>query len=178
LLDPLAATSTVAKSVLVVGLGNPVLGDDGVGWKVADLVERSVRCCASPVEVDCVGLGGVALMERLIGYDEVVLVDAICTGRWPVGTVRRLPFDELADPLEGYSASAHDASLACALRLGRDLGARIPTRIVVVAIEARSLYEFSDRLSPAVAQAVPRAVRVVLRTLGMGPGTQATGLQE
>ena len=60
---------------LIVGLGNPILGDDGIGWKVAEEMEKHLTEGA-PVEVMCLSLGGISLMEHLIGYDHVILVDA------------------------------------------------------------------------------------------------------
>jgi hydrogenase maturation protease len=154
---------------LVLGLGNPILGDDGVGWHVAEQVRR--RLATSPedrsasVEVECAAQAGLGLMERMIGYDRAILVDAVRTGRWPVGAVHRLALEEIPEPCAGHLASAHDASLQAALALGRRLGAALPARITVVAVEARTVHEFSVGLTPAVADAVPKAADMVLATL-------------
>jgi hydrogenase maturation protease len=159
-------------SILVVGMGNPILGDDGVGWRVAEEVQRRLQSPVSSdqrleIEVDCVSLGGLSLMERLIGYDRVVLIDAIATGRQPVGTVTRFPLADLPDVSAGHSTSAHDTSLKTALQLGGTLGAAVPTDITVVAVETRNTFDFSEELTPAVAAAVPRAADMVMRALGI-----------
>ena len=60
---------------MVIGLGNPILGDDGVGWKVAEEVRKQLPCDMS-VNVDCLSVGGISLMEHLIGYDRAILIDA------------------------------------------------------------------------------------------------------
>jgi hydrogenase maturation protease len=175
---------------LVVGLGNPILGDDGVGWRVAEEVKRriadsewqivssgpvishakrpsAISYQPSAIEVDCVSLGGLSLMERLVGYERAILIDAISTGQWPVGSVHRFPLDALPDSTAGHSASAHDTSLQTALKLGRAMEAPLPPsgEIVVVAVEARSVYDFGEDLTPPVAAAVPRAVEMVIETL-------------
>jgi len=168
---------------LVVGLGNPILGDDGVGWRVAEEVQRRIADSEwqivssepvishakrpSAIEVDCVSLGGLSLMERLVGYERAILIDAISTGQWPVGSVNRFPLDALPDSAAGHSASAHDASLQTALKLGRAMGAPLPPigEIVVIAVEARSVYDFGEDLTPPVAAAVPRMVEMVIETL-------------
>ena len=164
---------------LVVGLGNPILGDDGVGWRVAEEVRHYFQSPISnpqspftrdqslEIEVDSVSLGGLSLMERLVGYERAILIDAISTGQWPVGSVHRFPLDALPDSAAGHSASAHDASLQTALKLGRAMGAPLPPigEIVVVAVEARSVYDFGEALTPPVAAAVPRAVEMVVETL-------------
>ncbi len=159
---------------LVIGLGNPILGDDGVGWKVAEEVKKSLQ--PSPlaplpdrergnVEVDTAALGGLSLMERLIGYERVIIVDSMETGDSPVGSVSAFPLASLPDPMAGHSASTHDATLMTALRTAEELGADIPKQIDIVAIEAKNVYDFSEELSPAVAAAVLPAVRKVLELL-------------
>lgn len=149
---------------LVIGLGNPILGDDGVGWKVAEALS-SVVSRQSSVEVDTAALGGLSLMERLLGYDRVVLVDSMETGQGPVGSVQTFPLASLPDPMSGHSASAHDTSLMTALRTAEQIGANIPNHVDIVAIEAQNVYDFSEELSPPVAAAVPVAVEHVMKLL-------------
>ena len=158
---------------LIIGLGNPILGDDGVGWVVAEKVQAELKNRqsaiedAQSVEVDCASLGGLSLMERLTGSERVILVDAIFTGTQPVGTVRRFLLDELPDLSAGHSASAHDTSLRNALHVGRDMQVPLPDdeNVTIVTVEAEAVYDFSQELSPAVAAAVPLALQQVLDLL-------------
>jgi hydrogenase maturation protease len=108
-------------------------------------------------------------MERVLGYERVVLVDSMETGGSPVGSVRTFPLASLTNPMSGHSASAHDTSLITALKTAESLGADIPKRVDVVAVEARNVYDFSEELSPPVAAAVPEAVRAVLDLLQGAP---------
>ena len=155
---------------LIIGLGNHILGDDGVGWVVADQVRaalsnpRSAILNPQSVEVDCASLGGLSLMERLTGSERVILVDAIFTGAKPVGTVSRFLLDELPDLSAGHSASAHDTSLRNALQIGREMDILLPKDedVTIVTVEAENVFDFSQDLSPAVAQAVPQALQAVL----------------
>jgi hydrogenase maturation protease len=181
---------------LVIGLGNPILGDDGVGWAVAEQV-RSVLSNRPPsppiplplpikdeggrvhvpkgegsgnegqVEVDCVSLGGLSLMERLTGAERVILIDSIFTGRKKVGTISQFRLSDLPDLSAGHSASAHDTSLHNALNVGRSMQIDLPGdgNVIIIAIEAENVYDFSQELSPTVAEAVPQAVRTVLDLL-------------
>ena len=148
---------------LIVGLGNPILGDDGAGWKVAGEVEhrlpKSVE--TSEVSVECLSLGGLSLMERLIGYQRAIVIDAI-------GTVYYFRLDDLYDPTSGHTTAAHDVSLMTAIQIGRSLGATLPDRIDVVAIESPYVYDFSEELTSPVAAAVPRAVEMVMNLLNLG----------
>ncbi len=155
---------------LIIGLGNPILGDDGVGWVVAEKVRsvlsnpKSTDPTLQSVEVDCASLGGLSLMERLTGSERVILVDAIFTGAHPVGTVSQFLLDDLPDLSAGHSASAHDTSLRNALHVGRDMDILLPTdeNVTIITIEAEAVYDFSQELSPAVAAAVPLATKKVL----------------
>jgi hydrogenase maturation protease len=142
---------------LVLGLGNPLLGDDAVGLKVAALVRE--RLSGTPgVDVGEGEAGGLRLMERVTGYDRAVLVDAAVTGGTP-GTIRRLTPDDL--PTQ-RTAVAHGIDLPRALALGRQLGYPMPSEVTIVAIEAESVLEFRHELTPAVAAAVEPAVAAVL----------------
>ena len=151
------------ERTLVIGLGNPILGDDSVGWRVAEQVADRVQ--DSAVEVDCLALGGLRLMERMIGYDRVILIDAIVTGVSEPGHVSRFPLEALPNDWSGHSASSHDVTLRAALEVGRAMGARLPEQVVVVAVEAGGSLDFAEDLSPAVAAAVPRAVEQVLAAI-------------
>lgn len=151
---------------LVLGLGNPVLTDDSIGLKVV----AQLRPLLSPrpgLEVDEDYWGGLRLMERLVGYDRAILVDAICTGA-PPGTIHRLFVDSI--PTQ-HSASAHDANLATALALGRQTGAHLPADscILLVGIEAEDIITFSEQCTLQVQAAIPGAVEAVMAAVDM-PG--------
>ncbi|HNH78021.1 MAG TPA: hydrogenase maturation protease, partial [Anaerolineales bacterium] len=77
---------------LVVGLGNPILGDDGVGWKVAEEVRAQLSEAGLDVDVECLSLGGISLMEHLIGYSRVILVDSFALDE-PIGSILILKLD-------------------------------------------------------------------------------------
>lgn len=160
---------------LIVGLGNPILGDDGAGWKVAEEVERLLPSLfqgegqGMRVDVDCVSLGGLSLMERLIGYQRAIVIDTIGTRQHPIGMAYHFRLDDLYDPTSGHTTAAHDVSLMKAIEIGRSLGAPLPDQIDVVAIESPYVYDFSEDLTPSVAAAVPQAVELVMQLLSPSP---------
>ena len=183
---------------LIIGLGNPILGDDGVGWVVAQEVEKMLKEPPSPVlpnfawiseiggmkggrgekvgdiKIECLALAGIALMEQMVGYERVILVDSLNTGQHTQGEVVTFSLDSLEDLLHGHSASAHDLSLKAALKLGRSMGADLPRDedIQIVAIEAAHVYDFTEELTPAIAAAVPIAVEKVFTLLESQEGVQ------
>jgi len=160
-----STASNRVKPTLVVGLGNPLLGDDSVGWQVAEQVRQAVCAAKYRIEVDCLAVGGLRLMERLVGYDRAILIDAITTGRDSAGSLSCCALEDLPDWTEGHFSSAHDVTLQIALDFGRALGLRLPGKVIVVGVEAEGSFDFAEVLSPSVSAAVPRAVQTVLDLL-------------
>lgn len=160
---------------LIVGLGNPILGDDGVGWRVAEEVRKKLLppSSATPrplgegshvVDVECLSLGGISLMEHLIGYQRAILIDAFALEE-ALGSILVLKLSELPDYSAFHTTSVHDTSLQNAIKLGRSMGAQLPDDITVVGIVTRQIHDFSEELSPPVAQAVTQTIRIVLDLL-------------
>jgi hydrogenase maturation protease len=147
-----------APRIVVVGLGNPYRGDDGVGPLVATRAAREAGSALSlPPPADTT-----ELIDRWAGADAAVVVDATRSGR-PPGTVRVWEAD-CSEPGPAPITSSHGLGLAEALRLGRALGVA-PGRVVVVGIEGVD-FRPGDRLSAAVAAAVPAAMRAVIDVIG------------
>lgn len=146
---------------LVVGLGNPILGDDGVGWKVAEEVRAQLSEAGLDVDVECLSLGGISLMEHLIGYSRVILVDSFALDE-PIGSILILKLDDLPNYSAYHTTSPHDTSLQTAIALGKTMGARLPDDVMVVGIATKRIHEFSEELSPPVSEAVPLAGKFVM----------------
>lgn len=152
-------------STLVLGLGNPILTDDGVGVRVAEAVRAALPPDAD-VEVCEVSVGGLRLMERMLGYRRVILVDALQPGDGVPGTVRRLTLADLAAmSATQHSTCAHDVSLITALETARRMGLAVPDEIVIYGVAVQDVLNFGDEPTPAVAAAIPRVVTAVLAEL-------------
>jgi hydrogenase maturation protease len=153
--------------ILVIGLGNPILGDDGIGWLVAKRVRQAIEDgevsseTEVPIEIDSLALGGLSLMERLIGYDRVIIIDALTTHQQPNGTLYQVPLEELPDLSSGHTTAAHDTSLQTALNVGRSMGVHLPDQIMIVGVEAEMVYDFTEELTPEVEAAIPEATKIV-----------------
>lgn len=150
---------------IVIGLGNPILTDDGVGVLIANQVaERLTEKPAQDIHVTEASVGGLRLMELMSGYNRVILIDAfkLKNGNQP-GKIHRMSLDDLQSisPTQ-HSASAHDTSLVTALEAGRALGLPIPEEVIIFAIEVENISDFSDKPTPAVANAIPKVTSAVL----------------
>lgn len=150
-------------TALLVGMGNPDRGDDGVGIEVARRVAATGRPGIEVLEV----VDPSTLLDTWAGADRVVVVDAVTSGRAP-GAVFTLDAVEGGLPTGGWAAGGtHALGLAAAVELSRVLG-RLPGSLAVVGVEvdaARATAAQGEGLSPAVAAAVEPAVAAVLWAL-------------
>lgn len=175
-----------ARRVLVAGIGNVLRGDDGFGPAVArTLVEGGLP---PGVEVVELGIGGMHLVQHLLdGYDALVVIDAIDRDR-PPGALYvlepQVPAPDELTAAERYEAvgDPHRTTPGPALILARAAGA-LPPFVRLVGCQPGEVEEYSDRLSPPVAAALPAAVEAVrglLADLGLvrppeEPLTKAAG---
>jgi hydrogenase maturation protease len=155
--------STAQQRTVIVGLGNPILSDDGVGVYAARLLAE--RLAGAPVVVSESSLGGMRFLDLLAGFERAIIIDAIQWRHGPVGTVYRLSADEAVPTVR--AVSFHDISLGTALALGHKVGIPLPTEIVFLAVEAGDTLTVSERCSPEVQAALPEVVRLVMDQLAV-----------
>jgi len=160
----------------VLGLGNDLLGDDGVGLEAARVATSTPRHPA--IEVVASSVGGLGLLEELEGCDAAVVVDSIRTGEAPEGRVLVMRPEDL--PYGPRLRGAHDADLAAALELGRRSGRSMPGRVFVVAVEVEDNLSFREGLTPPAREAAREAAKKALElaegfcreTLGTGTSSR------
>jgi hydrogenase maturation protease len=146
---------------LVLGLGNPILTDDGVGIKVV----RALKSRVDDPQVTLYesSLGGLNLLDILMGYDRAIIVDGIHTRDSEAGDVYCLGSDDFEPCL--HVSCAHDVDFATALELGRKMGLRLPRNIAIVAVEVQDVTTFGEECTPVVQVAISTAVDMVLQEL-------------
>ena len=150
----------------IIGLGNPILGDDGIGPRAAAALAPLLAHRAD-IEVKELGMGGMRLMEALDGADRAIVLDAMVTGSNPPGTIGLWPLADL--PGTKNITCLHDTRLITALEVGRALGMDLPTNIDVFGVEATAVDTFTESLTLPVAQALPTLVNRVLEALSEPP---------
>ncbi len=147
-------------STLVLGMGNPILSDDGVGLLVAGRLAGEQL--PAGVEVAQSEVGGLRLLELVRGFTRVIIIDALKSpaeaGREPGQIIRY----EAKDFKGGHRyGSAHSIGLDTVLELGHRLGYDMPGEVIVFAIEAEDVETFGEGLSPSVAAAAERVLELV-----------------
>ena len=154
------STCNAAVRRLIIGVGNELLGDEGLGVHVArDLASRRTRRQSDDI-VDA----GTALFDvasQIPGHDEVIIVDAIRAGGDP-GTVYRM--DDASELLECTAdrlpASLHEWTAVDMLRSLRMIGIEIP-RLTLIGAEPERIAPCTD-LSPRVREAAERIVALLM----------------
>jgi hydrogenase maturation protease len=147
---------------IVLGVGNPILMDDGVGLHVVEEIKKHPQY-SPDTPIDVAYTGGLNLLDMIRGYEKVILVDAIRQDTSTPGEVKRF---NLKDASSLHSYNPHDVSLPEALTLARSLGeSSLPTEIIVIGIVVKQTFDFGEQLSDEVRNAIPTAVRMVLSEL-------------
>lgn len=156
-----AMTSLAQRTdrVLVLGLGNTILTDDGVGVYVVRQVREMLEA-DHPIDVDEAELAGFALVDLLEGYWACVIVDAV---EWPdmaPGELRQLEVSAFAPTAK--LASGHQIDLPTALELGRTLGRPMPDQVTIVAIQVAEPRLVGERCTEVVAAAIVPAAELTM----------------
>ena len=151
-----------SPSVAVIGIGKPQHADDAAGLLVARRVRERVP---SSVAVHEVTGDGIALVETWQGYDRVILVDAVFSGR-AAGTLHRFDGRNLPDSEHIRLSSTQALGLRETLRLAETLE-RLPGEVILIGIEADEL-AVGDRLSREVEACIPAAVDLVIGEIRPG----------
>jgi hydrogenase maturation protease len=149
---------------IVLGIGNPIIGDDGVGFHVIEKLEEDPP--EGDVTLTACDVSGLAILDLIVDFDRAVIVDAIQTAKGTPGQIYRLDVKDFM--VTKHTISPHDVDLPTALDIGKMLELKIPGKIDIIGVEIPDALEFSTRLSDAVLEAVPRAVKMVREILAEG----------
>jgi hydrogenase maturation protease len=131
------------RKILILGLGNDVLGDEGLGMKITDDLKN--KKVFPEVEYKNTYTGGLNLLDYINGFDAVLFIDTTCGNNCQPGTIHHYNPGTFRETL--HLSSEHDASFLTTLETGKKLGLKIPDQVDVLAIEIiRDLF-LQDKLS-------------------------------
>lgn len=152
----------MAATTLVLGLGNTIMADDGVGPRLIDYLAQQGQLPDDVALLDG-GTLGLDLLPRLEGVQRLIIVDAVEIGQVP-GSLIRLSGEEVAMALD-TKLSPHQMGLKDLLAVARLLG-HLPDEVVLLGVQPASI-EMAAELSPQVAASLPQLAAMVRQELRM-----------
>jgi hydrogenase maturation protease len=143
---------------LILGLGNDLYGDDGIGLHIIHLLKENpslLETGSAPgnqIDLHPCGLTGLAILDEIVGYDNLVIIDTIKRKNPETG---RITVMEEKDIRHIPGPSPHYVSLPQMIEIGRRLRLKVPDKIKVIAVEAKNMYNMGEKLTPEMEKAVP-----------------------
>ena len=147
---------------IVLGVGNQILGDDGVGVHIANELKKHIK--DPNITIDEAITGGMNLLDIILGYEKAIIIDAVKTETGESGEVKRIPINNFSTM---HSCNPHDVSLIEAIEMAKKIGeTRIPQEIIIIGVMMKQIpCEFGEKLSKNIATAVPKAVEMTLKEI-------------
>jgi hydrogenase maturation protease len=145
---------------LILGVGNILLGDEGVGiHAIRELDKRPL-----PPHVDVIdgGTAGLDLLDLMRGHERVIIIDAVEAGAEP-GTIFRFTPDEVTSEARALPLSLHQTEVLKVLELATYLGQPLPP-VVIYGIQPESM-DWSTELSSALRASLAKLVDAVLKEI-------------
>lgn len=143
-------------NTLILGVGNPILTDDGVGIKIA----RKLKEGNARLKVIETSEAGIALLDLIAGYDKLIIIDSIKTEQGKPGQVYKLGLEDLKPAMD--FSSSHGIDIATALKLGQRLGYRMPKYISLYAVEIRDNTTFGEKCTQEIEERMPFITKQII----------------
>lgn len=161
----------MSDSILVLGLGNVLLADEGFGVRCIEMLDRNFGFPHNVRLVDG-GTRGMALLEEMEGVARMLLFDAVDFGMEP-GSLRHVGGEEIPRFIAGGKLSMHQTGFQDVLAYAQ-IGGTLPPEIQLIGVQPAVLDDYGGGLSAQVRTQVPIAVALALSILARWG---ATGLR-
>jgi hydrogenase maturation protease len=158
---PISNTDTQPRTArtLVLGMGNTLMRDDGVGIHAVRAFRTQCGASCAHVAVEETAVAGPGLTTLLSGYKEAIIVDALLTRDSRPGAIHVLDLADLDHTRN--TVSPHSMNLATAVELGRRCELPMPHRIRIVAVEIADAVNVGETCTPAVQEAISKVVDIL-----------------
>ncbi len=141
---------------LILGIGNPILTDDGVGIKIAQRLKEE----NPELEVMETSEAGITLLDLVAGYDRLIIIDSIKTGQGKPGELYKLGLEDLKPTVDFLPS--HGINIATAFELGQKMGYKMPKYISLYAVEIKSNLTFGEECTEEVRERIPPIARQIV----------------
>jgi hydrogenase maturation protease len=151
----------LGNTTLLIGLGNPIMGDDGVGIHVVRTLKRRLSS-RSDLEFKELSVGGLRLVEEMLGYKKVLMVDSVESKTSRIGQIREFSPEQFKSTEQ--ASSPHVTNFATAFEFYKKLRpGLIPEVLRIFTIDIDSEFAFREGLSPPIQEAASKLVEMIFR---------------
>lgn len=147
----------INKKTLILGLGNDILTDDGIGPRLVHDLSQIIN--DPNIKFDTATCGGLEIMEYIQGYEKVVFIDAIRNRDGKPGQVYYFIPSNFRETM--HLSSLHDINFLTALELGNSLSMVLTKDLHIIAVEIVEDMEFSEEFTPALQEKYPEILQQV-----------------
>jgi hydrogenase maturation protease len=141
---------------LVLGIGNPIVTDDGAGLKIA----QQIKDRNPELEVIEACSGALGLLDEIADCDKLIIIDSVKTEGGQPGELYKLELEDLRPTLD--HATSHSLDIASAFKLGKGLGYKMPQSVIIYAVEIKDNTNFGEECTREVAEKIPLLARRIM----------------
>jgi len=148
---------TNENKILILGMGNDILTDDGIGIKITKVLEKKYPF--PNIIYDTLSLGGMEIIEYIRDFKMVIIIDAIKTQDGIPGAVYHFIPENFKETT--HLSNIHDISFLTSLKLAKELDIPTPEKVHIIAIEIVEDMVFSDDFTPQIQARYPEILEEV-----------------
>ncbi len=126
------------KPVVVLGLGNPLMGDEGVGMRIVEILQSEAQSYPNAEFIDA-GTGGLSVLHMISGRQKAIVIDCALMGDEP-GAVRTFGPDDVKTTKKLAHQSLHEADIIKIIEMAKQLGEG-PEEVLFIGIQPESITE-------------------------------------
>lgn len=145
------------KKTLILGVGNTLLGNDGVGIEVVRKLKEDVKF--KDVDIEETSEAGINLLAPLVGYEKLIIVDSIQTRAGKAGAIYRFRQKDLKS--SSRLRLSHNTGISTVLALGKKMRLSLPKKVTFFAVEIEKEDVFGEGFTGKVKEAIPMVVELI-----------------
>jgi hydrogenase maturation protease len=146
----------LTMKTLILGMGNPILSDDGVGLALAAMLQNKIR----GADVAASSIIGLSLFDLIVGYDAVFIIDAMTTKDGRKGELKKIGEDDRCGTLHLFTS--HGLNIFELMELGVQCGIEMPRLAAVYGVEIGREVAFDESLSPELNEKLPAITEEII----------------
>jgi len=149
------------RKIIVIGLGNKVLGDDGIGTHLISDLQRELNLDGISYQTSV--NGSMEIIELLNEYQRAFIIDGIRTAEGKPGDIYFMDSNNFLETL--HISNPHDMDFLTSLKLAEKLNFKIPEKISIIAVEVMEDKVFNESLTPSLLEKYPDILQLTINSI-------------